>query len=85
MYDVVVFVWLCMLLVCIPNYYVMVRCNDILLAKVFQYVALSLVGPSSSSRIGSHIGRDNLLDVGCCPLDCLQLDVVESRGKLFRI
>ena len=46
--------------VCIPNYYVMVRCNDIHLAKAFQYAALSLVGPSSSSRIESHIGCDTL-------------------------
>jgi len=60
MYDVVVFMWHCMPLVCIPINYVMVRCNDIHLAKVFQYVALSLVGPLSSSRIGSHIARDTL-------------------------
>ena len=44
--------------VCIPNYYVMVRCNDIHLAKACQYALLSLVGPSSSFRIGSHLGRD---------------------------
>ena len=44
--------------VCIPNYYVMVRCNDIHLEKVCQYAVLSLVGPSSSFRIESHIGRD---------------------------
>ena len=56
MFDV--FMWLCMSSLCIPNYYVMVRCNDIHLAKAFQYAGLSLVGPSSSSRIGSHIGRD---------------------------
>ena len=61
MYDVVVFVWHCMPLVCIPNYYVMVRCNDIHLAKAFQYVVLSLVGPSSLFRIVSHIGRDKLV------------------------
>ena len=47
--------------VCIPNYYVMVRCNDIHLAKAFQYAGLSLVGPSSSFWIGSHIGRDKLV------------------------
>ena len=28
------------------------------LAKAFQYAGLSLVGPSSSFGIGSHIGRD---------------------------
>ena len=39
----------------------MVRCNDIHLAKRLQYAALSLVGPSISSRIGSHIGRDKLV------------------------
>ena len=38
----------------------MVRCNDIHLAKVCQYAVLSLVGPSSSFRIESHIGRDNV-------------------------
>ena len=58
MHDVVVFMWNCMRFVCIPIYYVMVRCNDIHLAKRLQYTALSLVGPSSSSRIGSHIECD---------------------------
>ena len=58
MYDVVVFMWHGMPLVCIPNYYVMVRCNDIHLAKACQYAVLSLVGPSSLFRIVSHIGRD---------------------------
>ena len=58
MYDVVVFVWHCMSFVCITIYYVMVRCNDIHLAKRLQYALLSLVGPSYSSRIGLHIGRD---------------------------
>ena len=47
--------------VCTPNYYVMVRCNDIHLAKAFQYAGLSLVGPSSSFWIGSHIGCDKLV------------------------
>ena len=47
--------------VCIPNYYVMVWCNDIHLVKRLQYTLLSLVGPTSSSRIGSHIGRDKLV------------------------
>ena len=31
------------------------------LQKRFQYAGLSLVGPSSSSRIGLHIGRDKLV------------------------
>ena len=61
MYDVVVFMWHCMPFVCVPNYYVMVRCNDIHLAKAFQYAVLSLVGPSSLFRIVSHIGRDKLV------------------------
>ena len=39
----------------------MVRCNDIHLAKAFQYAVLSLVGPSSLFRIISHIGRDKLV------------------------
>ena len=36
-------------------------CNDIHLAKAFQYAVLSLVGPSSLFRIVSHIGRDKLV------------------------
>ena len=51
----------CICFVCFLNYYVMVRCNDIHLPKEFQYAGLSLVGPSSSFRIGSHIGRDKLV------------------------
>ena len=43
----------------------MVRGNDIHLAKRLQYAALSLVRPSSSFRIGSHIGHDKeAIDVG---------------------
>ena len=61
MYYDDVFMWHCMPFVCIPSYCVMVRCNDIHLAKAFQYAALSLVGPSSSSQIGSHIGHDMLV------------------------
>ena len=41
--------------VCIPNYYVMVRCDDIHLAKACQYAVLSLVGPSSSSSILGYV------------------------------
>ena len=73
--------------VCIPNYYVMVRCNDIHLAKACQYAVLSLVGPSSSFRIGSHIGRDKLVSeprpTKGAPLIVRSLAVVESRRKLF--
>ena len=36
-------------------------CNDIHLAEAFQYVVLSLLGPSSLFRIVSHIGRDKLV------------------------
>ena len=61
MYDDVVFVWHCMPLVCIPKYCVVFRCNDIHLAKAYQYAVLSLVGPSSLFRIVSHIGRDKLV------------------------
>ena len=32
------------------------------LQKRFQYALLSLVGPSSSFSIGSHIGRDTMFD-----------------------
>jgi len=87
MYDFVVFMWHCMPLVCIPIYYVMVRCNDIHLAKAFQYATLSLVRPLSSSRIGSHIGRDKLVSeprptIGAPLIDC-SLAVVKSRRKLL--
>ena len=61
MYDVDVFLWHGMPFVWIPNYYVMVCCNDIHLAKACQYAVLSLVGPLSSFRIESHIGRDKLV------------------------
>ena len=60
------------------------------LQKRLQYAALSLVGPLSSSQIGSHIGRDKLvseprLTLGA-PLDwSCSLAVVESRRKLFRV
>ena len=37
------------------------------LAKAFQYAGLSLVGPSSSFWIGSHIGRDNSLAIRTPP------------------
>ena len=57
MYDAV-FMRHCMPFVYIPIYYAMVQYNDIHLAKRLQYTALSLVGPSSSSRIGSHIECD---------------------------
>ena len=82
-----VFVWHCMPLVCIPNYYVMVRCNDIHLAEACQYAVLSLLGPSSSFRIESHIGCDKLVSeprptIGS-PLIVLSLVVVESRRKLI--
>ena len=87
MYDVVIFMWHCIPFVCIPIYYVMVQFNDIHLAKVFQYAALSLVGPSSCSRIGSHIGRDKLVSeprptIGA-PLIVRSMAVVGSRRKLF--
>ena len=52
---------ICMPFVCIPNYYVMVWCNDFHLAKRLQYAALSLVGPLSSFRIESDIGRGKLV------------------------
>ena len=41
---IVVFMWHCMPLVCIPNYYVMVRCNDIHLAKASPICASILGG-----------------------------------------
>ena len=67
MYDVDVFMGHVYAFCMYPNYYVMVRCNDIHLAKACQYALLSLVGPSSSFRIESHIGRDSFLGCGTSP------------------
>ena len=89
MYCDVVFVWHCMPLVCIPNYYVMVRCNDIHLAKAFQYAGLSLVGPSSSFWIGSHIGRDKLVSeprptIGAPLIDRVVWPLLSLEENCFR-
>ena len=51
----------CMYLYVSPSIMYVVRCNDIHLAKAFQYAGLSLVGPSSFFWIGSHIGREKLV------------------------
>ena len=58
--------------------------NDIHLAKAFQYAGLSLVGPSCSFWIGSHIGRDKLVsEPGSTdprsPLDCWPLLSLEEN------
>src|SRR5215216_5625081 len=58
------------------------------LQRRLQYMLLSLVGPSSSSRIGSHIGRYKLVSeprptIGAPLLD-RSMAIVESRRKLFR-
>ena len=59
MYDVLVYSWgvcaFCMFPHLLCNVDVMIST----LQKAFQYAGLSLVGPSSSSRIGSHIGHDS--------------------------
>ena len=57
------------------------------LQKHLQYAVLSLVGPSSSFRIESHIWRDKLVSeprptIGA-PLINRSLAVVESRRKTF--
>ena len=58
------------------------------LQKRLQDALLSLVGPSSSFRIGSHLGHDKLVleprpTIGA-PLDrSCSLAVVESRRKLI--
>ena len=49
--------WHCMPFVCIPIYYVDVMIST--LQKRLQDALLSLLGPSSSFRIVSHIGRDS--------------------------
>ena len=49
--------------ICMPCMYPHILCNvDVIstLQKRLQDVLLSLVGPSSSFRIGSHLGRDIL-------------------------
>src|SRR5215216_2341486 len=58
------------------------------LQKRLQYALLSLVGPSSSSRIGSHIGHYKLVSeprptIGA-PLIDRSLAFVDSRRKPFR-
>ena len=79
------------LFVCIPNYYLMVQCNDIHLAKACQYAVLSLVGPSSLFGIVSHIGRDKLViraipDLGApCLIESLALLSLEQKILSLRI
>ena len=58
MYVDVVIMWHCMPLVCIPIYLCNVDVMISTLQKRLQDALLSLVGPSSSFWIGSHIGRD---------------------------
>src|SRR3954467_8320625 len=58
------------------------------LQKRLQYALLSLVGPSSSFRIGSHLGHDKLVSeprptLGAPLIDRVILVDVESRRKLF--
>ena len=48
-------------LVCIPIYLCNVDVMISTLQKRLQDALLSLVGPSSSFRIGSHLGRDKLV------------------------
>ena len=51
--------------ICMPCMYPHLLCNvDVMIStlqKRLQDALLSLVGPSSSFRIGSHLGRDKLL------------------------
>ena len=53
------------------------------LQKCLQYATLSLVGPSSSFWIGSHIGRDKLVIRASTdhrsPLDCWSLLSLEKN------
>ena len=89
MYDVLMYScgFVCLFYVS-PTIMYMVRCNDIRLAKRLQYALLSLVGPPSTSRIGSYIGRDKLVSeprptLGA-PLDrSCSLAIIESRRTLF--
>src|SRR3954465_6329126 len=59
------------------------------LQKRLQDALLSLVGPSSSIRIGSHLGRDKLVSeprptLGAPLIDRVVLAVVESRTNFFQ-
>ena len=82
MYDVV-FMWHCMPFCMYPH----VLCNvDVMIStlqKRLQDALLSLVGPSSSFRIGSHLGRDKLviraLTDHRSPLDCWPLLSLEEN------
>ena len=51
--------------ICMPCLYSQILCNvDVMIStlqKRLQDALLSLVGPSSSFRIGSHLGRDKLV------------------------
>ena len=51
--------------ICMPCMYPQILCNvDVMIStlqKRLQDALLSLVGPSSSFRIGSHLGRDKLV------------------------
>ena len=66
--------------ICMPCMYPHLLCNvDVMIStlqKRFQYAGLSLVGPSSSSRIGLHIGRDNAYA-------CLYAFCINARFNLF--
>ena len=61
MYDILLYFWAFVPYVCIPNYLCNVDVMISTLQKRLQDALLSLVGPSSSFRIGSHLGRDKLV------------------------
>ena len=56
--------------ICMPCMYPHLLCNvDVMIStlqKHLQDALLSLVGPSSSFRIGPHLGRDNIAAGSCC-------------------
>ena len=76
--------------ICLPCMYPQILCNvDVMIStlqKRLQDALLSLVGPSSSFRIGSHLGRDNNLD----HIDELEflayhiLDACHKSGQFLR-
>ena len=55
---------------------------------MFQYAVVSLVGPSSSFRIGSHLGRDKLvseprLTLGAPLIDRVVWPLLSLEEKYF--
>ena len=88
MYDVLMYFWG----VCAFCMYPHLLCNvDVMICtfqKRLQDAFLSLVGPSSSFRIGSHLGRDKLVSeprptLGSPLIDRVVWPLLSLEKKLF--